>query len=174
MVDPIAGDVWNTENGPSFSDEINLVEPGYNSGWRSITGPDASADETEDLVFLSPNSNYSDPEISRLEPTAVTDLEFINSTNLGPDCRNNILVGDNNNGNLYFFKLNDEINGLEIQNTIIDSEEELNNSVLGTGFGSLTDIQTGPDGDTYIVSLESGSINKISFLKLNIYYIDYH
>ncbi|HEX5186799.1 MAG TPA: quinoprotein glucose dehydrogenase, partial [Nitrososphaeraceae archaeon] len=108
------------------------------------------------------NSNYSDPEISWLEPTAVTDIEFINSTNLGPDYTNNILVGDNNNGNLYFFKLNDQRNGLEIQDAVIDSEEELNNYILGAGFGSITDIETGPDGDIYVVSLESGSIYKIS------------
>lgn len=161
-VDPITGNVWDTENGPSFSDEINLVEPGFNSGWRSIMGPASSADEIEALVFLSPNSNYSDPEISWLEPIAITDIEFINSTNLGPDYTNNILVGDNNNGNLYFFKLNDQRNGLEIQDPVIDSEEELNNYILGTGFGSITDIQTGPDGDIYVVSLESGSIYKIS------------
>lgn len=161
-VDPITGNVWDTENGPSFSDEINLVEPGFNSGWRSIMGPASSADEIKDLVFLSPNSNYSDPEISWLEPIAVTDIEFINSTSLGPDYTNNILVGDNNNGNLYFFKLNDQRNGLEIQDAVIDSEEELNNYILGTGFGSITDIQTGPDGDIYVVSLENGSIYKIS------------
>lgn len=161
-VDPITGNIWDTENGPSFSDEINLVEPGFNSGWRSIMGPASSADEIKALVFLSPNSNYSDPEISWLEPTAVTDIEFINSTSLGPDYTNNILVGDNNNGNLYFFKLNDQRNGLEIQDAVIDSEEELNNYILGTGFGSITDIQTGPDGDIYVVSLENGSIYKIS------------
>ena len=162
-VDPIAGEVWDTENGPSLSDEINLVEPGFNSGWRLIMGPATSTDEIEDLVLLSPNSNYSDPEISWLEPPAVTDLEFINSKlNLGPDYTNNILVGDSNNGNLYFFKLNDQRDGLEIQDAVIDTEEELNNYILGTGFGSIADIQTGPDGDIYIVSLESGSIYKIS------------
>ena len=161
-VDPITGDVWDTENGPSFSDEINLVKPGFNSGWRSIMGPAPSTDEIENLVSLSPNSNYSDPEISWLEPIAITDLEFVNSTNLGPEYTNNILVGDNNNGNLYFFKLNDQRDGLEIQDPVIDSEEELNNYILGSGFGSITDIQTGPDGYIYIVSLESGSIYKIS------------
>jgi glucose/arabinose dehydrogenase len=51
---------------------------------------------------------------------------------------------------------------LEIQDAVIDSEEELNNYILGTGFGSITDIQTGPDGDIYVVSLENGSIYKIS------------
>ena len=125
-------------------------------------GPASSTNEIKGLVFLSPNSNYSDPEISWFEPPAVTDLEFINSTRLGPDYTNNMLVGDNNNGNLYFFKLNDQRDGLEVQDAVIDSEEELNNYILGTGFGSITDIQTGPDGDIYIVSLESGSIYKIS------------
>jgi aldose sugar dehydrogenase len=161
-IDPITGNVWDTENGPSFSDEINLVEPGFNSGWRSIMGPAPSTDEIKGLVFLSPNSNYSDPEISWFQPPAVTDLEFINSTRLGPYYTNNMLVGDNNNGNLYFFKVNDQRDGLEIQDAVIDSEEELNNYILGTEFGSITDIQTGPDGDIYIVSLESGSIYKIS------------
>ena len=131
-------------------------------------GPAASADEIKDLVSLSSNSNYSVPEIRCLESTAVTDLELINSTNLGPDYTNNILVGDHNNGNLYFFKLNDQRDGLEIQKAVIDSEEELNNYVLGTGFGSITDIQTGPDGDVNIVSLESGSIDikSLNFFKI--------
>ena len=31
--DPVTGKLWDTENGPSFGDEINLVEPGFNSGY---------------------------------------------------------------------------------------------------------------------------------------------
>src|SRR5215216_7099516 len=31
--DPVTGKLWDTENGPGFGDEINLVEPGFNSGW---------------------------------------------------------------------------------------------------------------------------------------------
>ena len=30
--DPVTGKLWDTENGPQFGDEINLVEPGFNSG----------------------------------------------------------------------------------------------------------------------------------------------
>ena len=33
--DPVTGKMWDTENGPTFGDEINLVEPGFNSGWYS-------------------------------------------------------------------------------------------------------------------------------------------
>jgi len=35
---------------------------------------------------------------------------------------------------------------LEIQESVIDLEEELNNYFIGTGFGSFKDIQTDPDG----------------------------
>ena len=31
--DPLTGNLWDTENGPQFGDEINLVKPGFNSGW---------------------------------------------------------------------------------------------------------------------------------------------
>ena len=36
--DPITGKLWNTENGEDFGDEINLVEPGFNSGWNKVQG----------------------------------------------------------------------------------------------------------------------------------------
>ena len=36
--DPITGNLWDTENGPHFGDEINLVELGFNSGWVKIQG----------------------------------------------------------------------------------------------------------------------------------------
>ena len=34
----MTGKLWDTENGPAFGDEINLVEPGFNSGWRKVQG----------------------------------------------------------------------------------------------------------------------------------------
>ena len=36
--DPISGNLWDTENGPGNSDEINLVLPGFNSGWQEVMG----------------------------------------------------------------------------------------------------------------------------------------
>jgi aldose sugar dehydrogenase len=36
--DPLTGYLWDTENGPHYGDEINLVEPGFNSGWNPIQG----------------------------------------------------------------------------------------------------------------------------------------
>src|SRR5919197_1925011 len=36
--DPITKKLWDTEVGPAAQDEINLVQPGFNSGWRQIQG----------------------------------------------------------------------------------------------------------------------------------------
>ena len=36
--DPISNFLWDTENGPRFGDEINLVKPGFNSGWNGVQG----------------------------------------------------------------------------------------------------------------------------------------
>ena len=36
--DPVTGDLWDTENGPNYGDEINLVKPGFNSGWNKVQG----------------------------------------------------------------------------------------------------------------------------------------
>ena len=34
----LPGKLWDTENGPDFGDEINLVDPGFNSGWKKVQG----------------------------------------------------------------------------------------------------------------------------------------
>ena len=38
-VDPSNGDLWETENGPSSDDEVNLIRPGGNYGWPDQLGP---------------------------------------------------------------------------------------------------------------------------------------
>jgi len=38
-VDPVTGDVWETENGPDRFDEVNEIEAGGNYGWPDQLGP---------------------------------------------------------------------------------------------------------------------------------------
>jgi glucose/arabinose dehydrogenase len=59
--DPVTGRLWDTENGELSYDEINLVTPGFNSGWQQVMGPiSRSSITTRDLVNL-PGSHYADP-----------------------------------------------------------------------------------------------------------------
>ncbi|MFL6495496.1 MAG: quinoprotein glucose dehydrogenase, partial [Nitrososphaera sp.] len=84
----------------------------------------------------------------------------LNSSNLGEKYDYNIFVGDINNGNLYFFTVNSNRNGLELgsiaglQDLVADNADELNAVIFGRGFaGGITDIETGPDGNLYILTL---------------------
>jgi aldose sugar dehydrogenase len=38
-VDPVTGDLWETENGPDRFDEVNRIEAGRNYGWPDQLGP---------------------------------------------------------------------------------------------------------------------------------------
>lgn len=164
--DPVTKNIWNTENGPASNDEINMVRPGFNSGWQTIMGPISASGNTEDDLVNFEGSHYADPILTWLDPPALTDIEFLNSSSLGDTYFNNVFVGDNNNGNLYYFEMNPERNGFlldEIPDLVVDNEEEQSSTVFGTGFGSITDLVTGPgDGFLYILSYGDGTIYRIT------------
>ena len=80
--DPVTGKLWDTENGPSFGDEINLVEPGFNSGWIVIQGTWAVGErelegkmvtgKPNNLVDFNGNGIYSSPEFIWNQTVGVT------------------------------------------------------------------------------------------------------
>jgi aldose sugar dehydrogenase len=164
--DPVTGTLWDTENGSTEYDEINVVKPGFNSGWRSVMGPIERTDKTVDDLVRFNGSQYADPVFSWLVSEGITDIEFLNSTRLGDRYTNNIFVGNVNKGALYFFTVNDNRTGLifdgssGLADLIADNNAELTAVTLGTGFGEITDIETGPDGYLYILSLD-GSLYRI-------------
>jgi glucose/arabinose dehydrogenase len=175
--EPVTGKLWITENGEHAYDEINIVEPGFNSGWHKIMGPIARTNMTvqKDLVIFD-GAKYQDPVFSWYAPVGVTDIEFFNSTKLGDKYDGNLFVGDINNGNLYFFEVNEDRTGLTfhdprlldlVADPVKEEEEEdsadseLSSIIFGEGFGRITDIETGPDGLLYILTYEDGKIYRI-------------
>jgi glucose/arabinose dehydrogenase len=60
-VDPVTGKLWNTEDGPEHSDEVNLVEPGFNSGSNVVQGmsysPANGANKDENDENIGPNNS---------------------------------------------------------------------------------------------------------------------
>jgi glucose/arabinose dehydrogenase len=164
--DPVTGALWDTENGSTEYDEINVVKPGFNSGWREVMGPIERTGKTiGDLVQFN-GSQYADPVFSWRISEGITDIEFLNSTRLGDQYTNNIFVGNINNGTLYFFTVNDNRTGLTfdgasgLADMVADNKAELSPVTFGTGFGGITDIETGPDGYLYILSF-NGSLYRI-------------
>jgi aldose sugar dehydrogenase len=166
--DPITNILWDTENGPTEYDEVNVVKPGFNSGWRQVMGPISKSGITEDELVNFPNSKYADPVMSWLPSIGITDIEFLTSSKLGDKYVNNIFVGDIGdltNGYLYYFEVNEDRTGIKFDNSsqtgltdfVADNEQEMSAISLGTDFGGITDIETGPDGFLYILTLDRES-----------------
>ncbi|MDW3626618.1 MAG: PQQ-dependent sugar dehydrogenase [Nitrososphaeraceae archaeon] len=118
--DPVTNILWDTENGPSEYDEVNVVKPGFNSGWRQVMGPISKSGITEDELVNFPNSKYADPVFSWLPSIGITDIEFLNSAKLGNKYVNNIFVGDIGdltNGYLYYFEVNEDRTGIKFDSS---------------------------------------------------------
>ena len=174
--DPLTGNLWDTENGPDTGDEINLVFPGFNSGWAQVQGyieddllENGIFDESALVSFG--NGQYADPKFVWEWPAGLTALKFLNSHRLGDDYANNMFVGDINNGLLYRFTLNEARDAIFINDTYVGDIEALEDNtiedprenqplIFAQGFGGITDLQVGPDGYLYVLSY-TGSLFRI-------------
>ena len=167
--DPISGKLWDTENGEDFGDEINLVEPGFNSGWSKVQGT-WTLDEEEGMTEAAPlnpenglvdfggKGKYSSPEFTWRESLGPSAIKYFNSDRLGKQYENDIFVGDIDNGNLYHFDLSKDRTELILEeplaDKLADSDDENEGIIFGKGFGAITDIEVGPDGYLYIVGFQ--------------------
>jgi glucose/arabinose dehydrogenase len=180
--DPVTGNLWDTENGPDFGDEINLVEPGFNSGWKKVQGmwivgggekkADLASEEPGNLVNFGGRGKYSSPEFTWNHTVAPTAIKFLTTDKLGEQYKNEMFVADSNNGRIYHFKLNQNRTALLLQgplaDKVADSNDELDNAVFAQGFGdTISDLDIGPDGYLYLVSHYAGKIYRILPLHLN-------
>ncbi|HEY7507925.1 MAG TPA: PQQ-dependent sugar dehydrogenase [Nitrososphaera sp.] len=168
--DPVTGKLWMTENGPDRYDEVNIVDPGFNSGWHKVYGPMARSNATASDLVVFDGAHYADPAFSWQYPVGVTDIEFFDSKMLGEKYENNVFVGDINYGNLYFFELDKERDGFKLEGELADlvsdpvgdDPHDLSALTVGKFDGRITDIETGPDGRLYVLTFLDGRIYRIS------------
>ena len=168
-LDPVTGEVWDTENGPDTYDEINRFDPGDNSGWEQIMGPDSRDPQGVGDLFDVPGagSTYSDPEFSWLDTIAPTGIVFPFLSNLGPNYDHVTLVADSNNDALYAFPLNSTHTALDlsgfsgVSDLVADTVGERDQFLFGSGFDRPTDLKIGPDGHLYIVAILDGAIYRV-------------
>jgi len=183
--DPVSRNLWDTENGVVFGDEINLVEPGFNSGWNKIDGiwlrgypiADAEAYVTPKqidslLVDFNGKGKYSPPKFTWFDDVGPTTIRFFNSDKLGNQYQDDIFVGDIINGNIYHFDLNKERAELllpfnsSLSDKIVSSNETDDEIIFGKGFGGITDIEVGPDdGYMYVLTFDGSGKGTIYRIK---------
>lgn len=162
-VDPVTGNMWDTENGPTSFDEINLISPKFNSGWEPIMGP-ANQQQIDSLPGFE-DFVYSDPEFSWEETVAPTAILFFNNTSFS-DYSNTVLVADCNNGLLYNFNLNSSrdafvFNDPSLLDLVLNNGDNSDEIQFGSDFGCISDLEIGPDEFLYVTSLSTGTIYRI-------------
>ena len=181
--DPVTGKLWDTENGPTFGDEINLVYPGFNSGWKKVQGlwkvnefwksnPDGNTKGDRqlhgdsNLVDFDGKGIYSSPEFTWDSTVLPTELKFFNSDKYGIEYKNDLFVADFKDGEIFHFDLNEDRTELLLNGSLADrvansSDEEMLLKRFGDDFGGITDLEVGPDGYLYVLSYVSGTIFRI-------------
>ena len=181
--DPVTGKLWDTENGPHYGDEINLVESGFNSGWAKIQGVWPIINNTYlylnttergyhysstiptdiKLEDFDGKGHYSDPEFTWNASVGVTSIKFLDTDRYGAQYKNDILVGDAY-GRIYHFDLDQNRTGLNLtgllKDKIANSDLEVRHLIIAQGLDTITDMQLGPDGYLYVLSY-TGKIFKV-------------
>jgi aldose sugar dehydrogenase len=178
--DPVTNNLWDTENGPDFGDEVNLVEPGFNSGWRRVQGMAEDPNRLDLLVQfpgLSGNDEslvgrlqefwfgisgtsggvYSNPEFVWDGTIAPTAIRFLDSEALGERYLNDLFVASYSTGNIYHFEPNADRTGFVLEGDLADGvADEFNEAdqlVFANNLGRITDMAVGPDGYLYILAI---------------------
>jgi aldose sugar dehydrogenase len=167
--DPVTNNLWETENGPVHGDEINLVYPGFNSGWHEMYGFSHSQQkfDTRNLVTFDGKGKYSEPKLVWGRTAGLTSLIFLDTDKLGNQYRNDMFVADVHNGRIYHFNLNADRTELVVPNSLASNfftsldAPGMEEILFGEGFGGITDLTVGPDGYLYVVSIGQGKVFRI-------------
>jgi glucose/arabinose dehydrogenase len=211
--DPVSGILWEQENGDDSFTELNIAEPGFNSGWVQIMGPPSRisqfkaietdptapqpfapggyfglqqirwsptniADTPEEGLsrpFMLPGAQYSAPELSWKFEVAPAGIGFLESSALGRQFENDLFVGAARTflegGHLFRINLTGNrrqvaVDDPRLADLVADNLNkweitESESLLFGRDFGIGTDIQTGPNGNLFVVSLDQGRIYEI-------------
>lgn len=163
--DPLSGKLWDTENGAGFSDEINLVEPGFNSGWLKLQGKAPPDFDYSQLVNFEGKGKYRDPELTWVDTVGPTKIKFFTSDKLGKEYENDMFVSDVHHGRIYHFDLNEHRDGLilpgRLADKVADTDGETNDIIFGSNLGGISDMAVGHDGYLYISSFARGTIYRV-------------
>jgi aldose sugar dehydrogenase len=153
--DPVANNLWDTENSAGMGDEINLVEPGFNSGFNKISGSSSRNEDfnpAQDLVNFNGRGIYSDPELDLGAHIAPTALVFLTSNKYGDTYENDMFVASAG-GRIFHFSLSEDRNDLilegSLQDKVAEDEDDLEDSIVSEDLEIITDLEVGPDGYLY-------------------------
>ena len=122
-------------------------------------------------LFVLPGSHYSDPEFSWRYPLSPAGIGFVGSSALGPQYQNDLVVGSTRDGVLLRLQLtgnrqkvgtdDPRLDDRVADNALTARTAESESLLFGTGFGIVTDVQTGTNGNLYVIDHISGNVYEI-------------
>ena len=142
--------------------------------WPPSNIADTPADALARL-FMLPGATYSDPQFSWKFEVAPGGMNFVRGSALGPQFEGDLFMGAATpvlvGGYLFHFNLTGNRRGIGVDDPrladgVADNvrKHEITESetlLIGRDFGVTTDIETGPNGNLYVVSLTRGAIYEV-------------
>lgn len=136
-IHPVTGDIWEGEFGPRGGDEINLIKPGKNYGWPTITyGIEYDGKKVGEAITqkagLEQPVYYWDPSIS---PGGMT---FFKGNSI-PEWKNNLFIGS--------------LSGMHILRLVIENNKVIGEERLLSGENQrFRAVTQGKDGALYAIT----------------------
>jgi glucose/arabinose dehydrogenase len=136
-VDPVTGDLWETEHGPQGGDELNWIQKGHNYGWPVI-GYGANYTLGTEIHANRYKEGMDQPAAFFVPSIAISGLFFYSGDKF-PNWKGNVFAGGMS---AYRQLVRFSINGHTVTNR----------EALIPGQYRLRDVRQGPDGLVYLAT----------------------
>jgi aldose sugar dehydrogenase len=126
-------------------------------------------------LFMLPGAHYSAPEFSWKFEVAPGGIGFVRGRGLGPQYEGDLFMAGARpfleGGHLFHFNLTGNrrkigVDDSRLEDRVADNQckfdiTESESLLIGRNFGVGTDIQTGPNGNLFVVSISNGAVYEI-------------
>ena len=140
--------------------------------------PENIADSPEEALsrlFMLPGATYVNPEFSWKYEVAPGGIGFVKGRALGPQFEGDLIMGAARDalqgGHLFRMRLTGNrrkvaVDDPRLEDRVADNHDkydltESESLLFGTNFGVTPDVQSGPNGNIYIVSISHGAVYEI-------------
>src|SRR3989454_11240522 len=166
---------------PSGVGQYRHIERGYGArNLQQLRWPPALIADTPAAalarLYMLPGAHYNDPEFSWKYAVAPSPIGFVQGRGLGPQFEGDMFAGAArtflDGGFLFRFKLTPDrlhfsFTDSRLTDLVADNLDkfditESESLLIGKDFGITTDIETGPNGNLFVVSLTNSAVYEIS------------